>query len=87
MAQRPKFEIMPDDHDLIQTLSTICPRQHKVLMAVYTADPPPPLKLVAMQFGIPHNTVKTRLMRARQKIIAWRVRKSEVLKTMASIGG
>lgn len=66
------FELAPKDERYLETLRLVNRAQYDVLMATHIPDRLSNQK-VAVQLGIPLNTVKTRLHRARLKISKWRM--------------
>lgn len=74
--QMLNFSILETDAGAIRALRYFNENQHNLLVAAYR-DPRPSYKELATEFSIPLNTVKTRLNRAKLRIIGWR--KGEVL--------
>jgi len=71
MTINDRFFLKGTDVPFITALKFIAKPQYEVL--IYVRDNPEmPYKEGAKQFGIPVGTFKTRLHRARQKILEWR---------------
>ena len=66
-----KFKLKDEDKPFLKLLQLQSPSQLDVLIAFHT-EPPTSYETVATELAIPVNTVKTRLYRARQKILGWR---------------
>lgn len=69
--QMTNFSILETDAGIIRALRFFNEDQHNILVAAYR-DPRPSYKELAAEFSIPLNTVKTRLNRAKLRIVGWR---------------
>lgn len=66
-----KFELQAGDTPFLMLLQIQSQPQLDVLIAFHTT-PPTSYQTIATDLAIPVNTVRTRLHRARQKILEWR---------------
>ena len=72
MTVNERFFLKGADVPFITALKFIAKPQYEIL--IYVRDNPEmPYKEGAKHFGIPVGTFKTRLHRARQKILEWRI--------------
>lgn len=65
------FELEDTDAAFVEALRLVSPKQHALLVAAHRADQPSYVQL-AEELGLPQGTVKSRLHRARAKILKWR---------------
>jgi DNA-directed RNA polymerase specialized sigma24 family protein len=69
---RKVFVLMGTDSPYLTVLKSESPKQYEVLIHIRD-HPEHEYSEVAAALGIPVNTVKTRLHRARQRILEWRL--------------